>query len=60
MSEALGLPTFEFHSRRYFKRLTLIVTEAVIEAALYPVFPPHDGAAQALRWLSTHPPNGAP
>lgn len=51
----LGLPTFEFHDRRYFKRLTLVVSQGMIEAALYPVFPPDQGAAQALTWLSEHP-----
>ncbi|MPZ87979.1 MAG: redoxin family protein [Nitriliruptorales bacterium] len=54
LSEELGLPTFDFHGRRCFKRLTLIVGEAIIEAALYPVFPPDQGAAQALRWLDQH------
>lgn len=48
----LGLPTFEFEGVRYFKRLTLVVAEGSVEAALYPVFPPDQAAVQALRWLS--------
>jgi peroxiredoxin len=55
LSEALGLPTFEFQDRRFYKRLTLIAAEGTIEAALYPVFPPDDAAAQALDWLNRHP-----
>jgi peroxiredoxin (alkyl hydroperoxide reductase subunit C) len=55
LSEALSLPTFDFHGRRHFKRLTLIAAESMIEAALYPVFPPDEGAAQALRWLRQRP-----
>src|SRR5439155_133305 len=56
LSEALGLPTFEFHGRLFYKRLTLIAAEGTIEAALYPVFPPDDAAAQVLDWLSRQRP----
>ena len=59
LSEALGLPTFDFQGLRYFRRLTLVVADAIVEAALYPVFPPDEGAAQALRWLRQHPRDGA-
>ena len=51
LAESLGLPTFEFHGQRYFKRLTLIVSGGRIHAALYPVFPPAEAAGQALTWL---------
>jgi peroxiredoxin len=51
LADAPGLPTFEFHGTRYFKRLTLIVAGSVVESALYPVFPPGDAASQALRRL---------
>jgi peroxiredoxin len=54
LGDALQLPTFEFHGRRYFTRLTLIVAEGMIDAALYPVFPPHDAAGQALKWMAEH------
>jgi peroxiredoxin len=50
-----GLPTFEFHGRPYFKRLTLVVSEGTIEAALYPVFPPDEAPEQALVWLAANP-----
>jgi peroxiredoxin len=49
-----GLPVFGFHGKRYFKRVTLIVAGPLIEAALYPVFPPGEAATQALSWLRTH------
>jgi peroxiredoxin len=51
----LGLPTFDFHGKVYFKRITLIVSEGRIEAALYPVFPPDKAADQALAWLAENP-----
>jgi peroxiredoxin len=57
LSETIELPTFEFDGRRFYKRLTLILSDAAIEAALYPVFPPDKGAAQALEWL--RPPSAA-
>jgi peroxiredoxin len=51
-ANALGLPTFEFHGRTYFKRVTLIVSRGTVETALYPVFPPDQAAEQALDWLA--------
>jgi peroxiredoxin len=35
LREALGLPTFEFHGRRFYKRLTLIAAEGIVEGALH-------------------------
>lgn len=55
LAGSLGLPTFEFHHQMYFKRVTLIVRQGRVEAALYPVFPPHQAAEQALAWLAENP-----
>jgi peroxiredoxin len=52
LATSLALPTFDFHGRRYYKRVTLIVFQGRIEAALYPVFPPDQAAEQALGWLA--------
>jgi peroxiredoxin len=54
---SLGLPTFEFHGQKYFKRVTLVVSRGGVEAALYPVFPPDQAAAQALAWLAENSPS---
>jgi peroxiredoxin len=54
---SLGLPTFEFHGQTYYKRLTLILYQGTVEAALYPVFPPDQAAEQALAWLAENPPS---
>lgn len=51
LADSLGLPSFEFHGRRYLVRLTLVIRDGVIEAALYPVSPPDRAAEQALQWL---------
>jgi peroxiredoxin len=55
LAESLGLPTFEFHGQTYFKRVTLVVSQGRVEAALYPVFPPDQAAGQALAWLAENP-----
>lgn len=55
LATSLGLPTFEFHGQAYFKRVTLVVSEGRIEAALYPVFPPDKAAQHALAWLAENP-----
>jgi len=55
LADVLGLPTFEFDGTRYFKRLTLILAQQVVEAALYPVFPPEQAAIQALKSITEHP-----
>lgn len=55
LSRSLGLPTFEFRGSTYLKRLTLVVSGGTIETALYPVFPPDQGAEQALRRLAVNP-----
>jgi peroxiredoxin len=55
LAASVGLPTFEFHGQRYYKRITLVVTGGKVEAALYPVFPPDQAANQALAWLAENP-----
>ena len=57
LAPSLGLPTFEFHGQRYFKRIALVVSGGKVEAALYPVFPPDQAADQALAWLAENPPS---
>lgn len=48
---ALGLPTLEVEGRTLTKRVTLILRDGAVEAALYPVFPPNESAAQTIAWL---------
>ena len=49
---SLGLPTFEVEGVVLYRRLTLIVSDGVVEHAIYPVFPPTEAAAQALERLA--------
>ena len=56
LADALGLPTFEADGLTLFKRLTLVIRDAVIEHVFYPVFPPNEHAQQVLTWLETENP----
>jgi peroxiredoxin/GNAT superfamily N-acetyltransferase len=49
---SLGLPTFEVEGITLYRRLTLIVRDGLIEDVIYPVFPPSEAAAQALKRLA--------
>jgi peroxiredoxin len=54
-ARALDLPTFEVAGMTLIRRLTLIVTEGMIEKVLYPVFPPDLNADEVIVWLLAHP-----
>lgn len=54
-ARSLDLPTFEVDGTAMIKRLTLIVTEGVIDHVIYPVFPPDKAAEEAIVWLLAHP-----
>jgi peroxiredoxin len=53
-ARALDLPTFEVEGMTLIRRLTLIVTDGIIEHVSYPVFPPDGNAADVVAWLQTH------
>lgn len=53
--ESLDLPTFEVEGTMMIKRLTLIVTEGIIDHVFYPVFPPDKAAEEVVVWLLAHP-----
>ena len=54
-ARALRLPTFQAAGATLLRRLTLVLRDAVVEAAFYPVFPPDRSATQVLDWLHAHP-----
>jgi len=49
--KALHLPTFEFQSRVFVKRLAFVVSRGAIEKVFYPVFPPNQNAETVLNYL---------
>ena len=51
LTSALQLPTFEVNGETLLKRLTLVVNDAHIEHAFYPVFPPDRHAEAVLDWI---------
>jgi peroxiredoxin len=50
-ADALGLPTFSVDGMTLYRRLTMIITDGVIEHVFYPVFPPDQHAQEVLDWL---------
>ncbi len=54
-ARSLDLPTFEVDGTAMIKRVTLIVTEGIIDHVIYPVFPPDKAAEEAIVWLLAHP-----
>lgn len=50
-ASALHLPTFEVDGMTLIRRLTLMVSDGVIEKVFYPVFPPDADAANVAAWL---------
>lgn len=55
LTTALRLPTFETNGMRLLKRLTLVMSDGVVEHAFYPVFPPDRNAGDVIAWLKSNP-----
>lgn len=54
LADTLKLPTFAAEGQeRLHARLTLVVSDGVIEHVFYPIFPPNTHAQQVLEWLQT-------
>ncbi|TWF74299.1 peroxiredoxin [Pseudonocardia hierapolitana] len=51
LAGALRLPTFEAGGMTLFKRITLVISDGVIEHVFYPVFPPGEHAREVLAWF---------
>jgi peroxiredoxin len=54
LKQNLNLPTFKAGNLTLYKRLTLVIEQAIIKKVFYPVFPPNQHAAQVLDWLKSH------
>jgi peroxiredoxin len=52
LARAFALPTFEVEGVTLLKRLTLFLSDGVVEDVQYPVFPPDGAAAEALNRLA--------
>ncbi len=47
----MNLPTFEYESSTYIKRITLITIDGVIKKTFYPVFPPDKNVMDVIQWV---------
>jgi peroxiredoxin len=52
-SDALQLPRFKTGGVTYLKRLTLLVSDGVVENVFYPIQDPAGHAAEVIDWLET-------
>jgi GrxC family glutaredoxin len=55
LTEALRLPTMTVENMVLLKRLTLVMTNGVIDHVFYPVFPPNKAATEVISWLQANP-----
>lgn len=54
-TDYLRFPTFEIEGETFNKRLTLVLSNGVIEHIFYPVFPPDTHVEEVIRWLEANP-----
>jgi peroxiredoxin len=54
LTDALRLPTMEVAGQRLLRRITLLVTDGVVEHVWYPVFTPDTHAEEVVGWLREH------
>jgi peroxiredoxin len=55
-TRAVSLPTMEVAGQTLTRRLTMLVTDGVVEHVWYPVFPPDTHAEEVLGWLRNNRP----
>ncbi len=51
LGAVLGLPTFTVDGRQLYRRITLLLRDALVEHVFYPVFPPDQHPQQVLEQL---------
>ncbi len=51
ITKAMNLPTFEYESSKYIKRITVISRGGVIMKTFYPVFPPDKNVSEVIEWV---------
>ena len=52
--KSVDIPTIDVDGMILSKRVTLIVTNGIIEKVFYPVFPPNENARQVIAYLSAN------
>ena len=54
LTNTMNLPTFEYKSSTYIKRVTLITIDGVIKKVFYPVFPPDKNVIDVIEWVGNN------
>ncbi len=55
LKSTIGLPTFSTSGMTLYKRMAMVLEDAVIVRVFYPVFPPDKNAADVMAWLRARP-----
>jgi peroxiredoxin len=55
LKSTIGLPTFSTSGMMLYKRMAIVLEDAVIVRVFYPVFPPDKNAADVMAWLRARP-----
>ena len=55
LKSTIGLPTFSTSGMTLYKRMAIVLEDAVIVRVFYPVFPPDKNAADVMAWLRARP-----
>ncbi|MDQ3733544.1 MAG: peroxiredoxin [Actinomycetota bacterium] len=53
LTHAWQLPTFSVDGLTLIRRITIFLTDGLVDGLIYPVFPPDRSAEDALAWLRT-------
>ncbi len=51
LAKAMRLPMMDVDGQMLLKRLTMVVSDGVVEQVFYPVFPPNAAATTVVEWL---------
>ncbi|MGN6746995.1 MAG: peroxiredoxin [Xanthobacteraceae bacterium] len=55
LKSTIGLPTFSTSGMTLYRRMAIVLEDAVIVRVFYPVFPPDKNAADVMAWLRARP-----
>ena len=54
LAKLIKLPTFQIGTKKYFKRVTMIVEKSLIKHIFYPIFPPNLHFKDVIKWLKSN------
>ena len=54
LAKLIKIPTFQIGTKKYFKRVTMIVEKSLIKHIFYPIFPPNLHFKDVIKWLKSN------